>query len=103
MRAFITGASGLIGSNLVHELIAHGVAVRAMMRRPRPIRGVREADVELCAGDVLDPPEALAGPMRGCEMLFHVATPFAYSGIDEHDLERTATVGTRNVLTAAAN
>jgi len=102
MRAFITGAGGLIGTNLVHELVAHRVAVRAMVRRGRPIRGARDADVELCAGDVLESPEALAGPMRGCDLLFHAATPFAYSGIDDGDLERTATVGTRNVLRAAA-
>ena len=102
MRAFITGASGLIGTNLVHELVARGVGVRGIVRRARPIHGVRDAELQLSVGDVLDPPEALAGPMRGCELLFHVATPFAYSGIDAGDLERTATVGTRNVLTAAA-
>ena len=102
MRAFVTGAGGLIGTNLVHELVARGVAVRAMVRRARPIRGVRDVDVDLCVGDVLDPPEVLAGSMRGCDLLFHVATPFAYSGIDQGDLERTATVGTRNALTAAA-
>jgi dihydroflavonol-4-reductase len=102
MRAFITGAGGLIGTNLVRELVARGVAVRAMVRRARLIQGVRDADVELCTGDVLDSPEVLAGPMAGCDLLFHAATPFAYSGIDEDALERTATIGTRNVLRAAA-
>ncbi len=102
MRAFITGAGGLIGTHLVQELVGRHVAVRAMVRQARPIRDVRDVDVELCVGNVLDPPEALAGRMRGCELLFHAATPFVYSGIDEADLERTATVGTRNVLRAAA-
>ncbi len=102
MRAFITGAGGLIGTNLVQELAARGAAVRAMVRRARPIPLPGGADVQFCTGDVLSPAEVLAAAMSGCEVLFHAATPFAYWGIDEGDLERTATLGTRNVLHAAA-
>lgn len=102
MHAFVTGAGGLIGSNLVRELCARGLAVRAMVRDAGCAGARIDARAEICVGDLFDAPQEMANRMRGCELVFHAAAYFAYAGVDEAQLQRTAGEGTRNVLAAAA-
>ena len=99
MRAFVTGASGLIGSNLVRELIAAGIEVRALTRATSTPAALRGLAAELVTGDVLDAPEKLAGLMKSCDWLFHSAAHFNYRNDDM--LEATAITGTRHIVEAA--
>lgn len=71
-RAFVTGASGFIGSAVVRELLADGVAVRVLMRRGADHKAISGLDVEVIEGDLLDAP-ALARGLAGCDACFHVA------------------------------
>ncbi|MBP1206205.1 dihydroflavonol-4-reductase [Duganella sp. 1411] len=75
--AFVTGATGLLGNNLVRELVARGVAVKALVRSPA--KGQQQfaglAGVELVPGDMADVP-AFAGQLRGCDVVFHTAAFF---------------------------
>lgn len=102
MRAFVTGANGLIGANLVRELIAQGAEVRAMTRVSSDVRAIDRLAVERVTGDVLDAPAMLAPLCSGCDVVFHTAAHFTYAGIGEDVLERTALAGTRNVIESAA-
>ena len=75
--AFVTGATGLLGNNLVRELVARGVAVKALVRSPA--KGQQQfaglAGVELVPGDMADVP-AFADRLRGCDVVFHTAAFF---------------------------
>ena len=75
--AFVTGATGLLGNNLVRELVARGVAVKALVRSPA--KGQQQfaglAGVELVPGDMADVP-AFAERLRGCDVVFHTAAFF---------------------------
>lgn len=71
-RAFVTGASGFIGSAVVRELLADGVAVRVLMRRDADRKAIAGLDVETIDGDLLDA-SALAQGLHGCDACFHVA------------------------------
>ena len=101
MRCFVTGASGFIGANLVHELQAQGHTVRALLRSQSDLRGLRGARFETVEG-TLDDQARLAKAMEGCDWCFHVAASYHLWLPDYAPMYRANVEGTRNVLTAAA-
>ena len=52
MNCFVTGASGFIGANLVHELAARGHKVKALLRKESDLRGLHGAPYERVEGDI---------------------------------------------------
>jgi dihydroflavonol-4-reductase len=100
MKALVTGANGLVGSNLIRELLGQGHEVRGMVRATSDLRSVAGQPVELIEGDVRDA-GALERAADGCEVMFHAAAVFAYWGYSEAELERITVDGTRNALLAA--
>lgn len=71
-KAFVTGASGFIGSAVARELQRDGAHVRVLMRRGADHKALAGLDVEVIEGDVLDA-SALARGLHGCDACFHVA------------------------------
>lgn len=101
MKCFVTGASGFVGSNLVHELIARGHQVKALLRPKADERALAGATFERATGDVLDP-AALRREMDGCDWCFHVAASYHLWLRDYKPMYEANVTGTRNVLEAAA-
>jgi dihydroflavonol-4-reductase len=97
----VTGASGFIGANLVHELVARGHSVRALLRPQADTRGLEGASYQRVAGDLLDSREKLARGMEGCDWVFHVAASYALWLPDYAPMFQANVEGTRNVLEAA--
>lgn len=102
MNCFVTGASGFVGANLVHELNARGHNVRVLAREGSDLRGLRGADFEMVRGDLADGRERLAQAMRGCDWCFHVAASYHLWMADYAPMYRANVDGTRNVIEAAA-
>lgn len=73
MRAFVTGATGFVGHNLVDELRAAGWNVVALARRDSDTRHLHEAGVELRDGSVTDAASLLAAMPDEIDAVFHVA------------------------------
>ena len=71
-KAFVTGASGFIGSAVVRELLNDGVEVRVLMRKGSDHRTIKDLEVEVVEGDLLDV-SALAKGLVGTDACFHVA------------------------------
>jgi UDP-glucose 4-epimerase len=105
-KAFVTGAAGFIGSNLVDRLLADGVAVvgwdNFSTGQERFLEGAsREKGFTLVRGDNLDL-SSLTKAMSGCEFVFHLAANADVRFGTEHtrrDLEQN-TIATYNVLEA---
>jgi dihydroflavonol-4-reductase len=102
MNCFVTGASGFIGANLVHELLGRGHRVRALLRPKADLHGLEGLDFERVDGDVTDP-AACAAAARGCEWCFHVAASYHLWLRDYAPMYAANVDGTRNVLQAAAS
>src|ERR1700733_1367410 len=71
MRVLVTGASGRVGRAVVDSLIAAGVPVRALRRRPEAT--ALPANVEVVTGD-LTVPESLDAALRDVGAVFLVWT-----------------------------
>ena len=100
MNCFVTGASGFIGANLVHELNARGHRVKALLRPSADTRGLAGADFERVEGDLGDPGR-LAAALRGCDWCFHVAASYHLWLRDYAPMYAANVEGTRYVLEAA--
>lgn len=53
-KAFVTGATGFVGINLVRELLKEEWKVVAFHRPSPNLKYLRELDVKLVEGDLLD-------------------------------------------------
>jgi dihydroflavonol-4-reductase len=102
MNCFVTGASGFIGANLVHELLARKHQVKALLRPGSDLRGLREAQFERVDGDLSDVAK-LKEAMQGCEWCFHVAANYHLWLRDYRPMYAANVEGTRNVIEAAAS
>jgi len=101
MNCFVTGASGFIGANMVHELVARGHRVKALLRPGADLRGLAGAGFERVEGDVSDRGR-LEKSMRECDWCFHVAASYHLWLRDYRPMYAANVQGTRNVLEVAA-
>ncbi len=101
MKCFVTGGSGFIGANLIHELNARGHEVRALLRPGSDVRGLAGATYERVEGDAGDR-AALAKGLRGCDWCFHVAASYHLWLPDYAPMYAANVDGTRNVIEVAA-
>ena len=99
MKAFVTGASGFIGTNLIHLLLDQGFEIRAMVRSSSNISHIKTLPVELAYTDLNSP--RLAFHLDGCDVLFHVAAQYSLWQSDRDLLQQSNVLGTRNLLAAA--
>jgi dihydroflavonol-4-reductase len=101
MKCFVTGASGFIGGNLVHELNVRGHRVKALLRESSDRRGLKGADYETVAGDLSDKAR-LTAAMDGCDWCFHVAASYHLWLPNYAPMYAANVEGTRNMIEAAA-
>src|SRR6185369_16626383 len=102
MKCFVTGASGFIGSNLVHELLAQKHQVKALVRPGSDARALEGADVEVVTGDLADR-SFLKRELNGCEWCFHCAADYRLWARDYKPMYLTNVEGTFNVIDAAGH
>jgi dihydroflavonol-4-reductase len=101
MKCFVTGATGFVGANLVHELVAQGHKVKALIRPGGDRRGLAGVAYETVTGDLSDRAK-LVQSMRGCEWCFHVAAFYQLWLRDYRPMYQTNVEGTRTMLESAA-
>lgn len=98
MLAFVTGATGLLGNNLVRLLVREGYKVKALARSAdKAEKLLGDTGASIVVGDMNDV-EAFAPELAGCDVLFHTAAYFreAFSAQGDHwpALERVNIAGT---------
>jgi dihydroflavonol-4-reductase len=100
MRAFVTGATGFVGGNLVRALLVDGFQVRALVRPSSDQRNLVGLPIEIVNGD-LDSQAILTEQVAGCDVIFHVAAHYSLWRQDAAAIYRANVTGTENLLTAA--
>ena len=95
----VTGATGLLGSHIVEQLLQRGRPVRALVRATSNTGWLAERGVERAVGDVGDP-ASLARAMEGVEVIYHAAARVGDWGRWD-DFVRITIDGTANMLAAA--
>ncbi len=74
----VTGVNGHIGNNLARQLVEAGYTVRGTVRS---LDKAPKLDMEFVEADVLNPKD-WASALKGATGLFHLATIYATSGVD---------------------
>lgn len=98
---FVTGATGLTGSNVCKQLSGRGDRVRALVRAGSAAEPLAAMGVELVAGDITEA-ESVRKAAEGCDAAIHTAALLGGASQELADFEAVNRDGTRHVLDAAA-
>jgi nucleoside-diphosphate-sugar epimerase len=99
--AFVTGGTGCLGTNLVHELVAAGWHAVVLHRRTSDLRHLTNLPIALVEGDVTDPGSLTRAMPEGSDAVFHLAASLTQWGPRHAEQRRINVQGTRNVVEAA--
>jgi len=100
MKAFVTGATGFVGSHVARLLAAEGANLRLLVRTGSRTDNIDSLKAERVTGDLTDA-DSLKKGMQGCEVVFHVAADYRLWVRDPEQMYRANVEGTRVILCAA--
>lgn len=105
MRLAVTGATGMVGGQVVAAATAAGHDVLAVTRpgpdRPRTEVTIVGHAIPMATAALTDP-TALRRALKGCDALIHCAAVYAFGERRAAEVDRVNTDGTQAVLEAAA-
>lgn len=99
MRAVVTGASGLVGANLLKELQTCGYQAVGLKRSTSKIQHLSSLPVEWVEADVTDPASLLRA-FEGADVVFHCAAVISFLRKPDRASLQTNVQGTTHVLEA---
>ncbi|MDP3394684.1 NAD-dependent epimerase/dehydratase family protein [Sediminibacterium sp.] len=97
----VTGASGLVGSHLLQQLVQTGQSVKALYRNTIPTINNTEG-VEWIKGDILDV-VSLEESMDQIDQVYHCAAVVSFNPAKKGAMQHTNIEGTANVVNACIN
>src|ERR1700685_2377483 len=100
MKAFVTGATGFVGSHVARVLAEQGADLRLLLRSSSDPRNIQGLNADRVIGDLRDP-ASIEKAMSGCDVVFHVAADYRLWVRDPEQMYRANVEGTRAILEAA--
>src|SRR6202162_5221857 len=100
MLAFLTGATGFVGSHVARVLAEQGADLRLLVRSNSDLRNIQDLKADRVTGDLRDA-KSLKLAASGCEVIFHVAADYRLWVRDPEEMYRSNVEGTRAILEAA--
>ncbi|MFV0345986.1 MAG: NAD-dependent epimerase/dehydratase family protein [Bacteroidales bacterium] len=98
-KVLVTGANGLLGTNIVLDLLERGYAVKALVRNPGSLMHIANAGYELAKGDITDK-KRLIELSENCDYIIHTAANTSQSLLKAEDYDEANLHGTQNVIDA---
>jgi uncharacterized protein YbjT (DUF2867 family) len=95
----VVGGTGMLGGQVVTELLCRGKQVRALVRPTSDARRLEGAGVEIARGDMMDPASLLQA-MDGADAV--VSTAAGYTRHTKGDTDEIDKIGNRNLADAAS-
>ena len=100
MKAFVTGATGFVGSHVARALRERGADLRLLVRSNSNPKNIQDLPGDRVIGDLRDP-SSLEKAISGCDAVFHVAADYRLWIRDPDQMYRSNVEGTRAVLDSA--
>jgi dihydroflavonol-4-reductase len=100
LKAFVTGATGFVGSHVARLLAEQGAELRLLVRAQSRRENLACIPAELVVGDLNDPASLQKG-MQGCDAVFHVAADYRLWIRDPKPMYAANVEGTAAVIEAA--
>ncbi|MBL7138791.1 MAG: NAD-dependent epimerase/dehydratase family protein [Bacteroidales bacterium] len=99
MKVIVTGANGLLGANIVRELVNRDYDVRIFARETSDLSGLKGVEFERINGDILDP-EAIDRAVKGCDYVIHSAANTSQWPTTYDHYEPVNVTGTKHMIEA---
>ncbi len=100
MIAFVTGATGFLGSHVARVVLEQGADLRLLVRPSSDLRNVEGLNADRVTGDLRDS-GSIEKAMSGCDVVFHVAADYRLWAPDSDQMYRSNVEGTKTILSAA--
>jgi dihydroflavonol-4-reductase len=100
LKAFVTGATGFLGSHVARALVEQGAELRLLVRRTSDLRNIADLSADRVEGDLRDA-TSIEKALSGCECVFHVAADYRLWVRDPDEMYRSNVEGTRFLIEAA--
>src|SRR5712672_1069578 len=100
MLAFVTGATGFLGSHVARVLAEQGAKLRLLVRTTSDLRNIADLNADRVVGDLRDS-ASIEKSLAGCDALFHVAADYRLWVRDPEQMYRSNVEGTRGLIEAA--
>jgi dihydroflavonol-4-reductase len=100
LKAFVTGATGFVGSHVARALAERGADLRLLVRSNSNPKNIQDLPGDRVIGDLRDP-SSLEKAISGCDAVFHVAADYRLWIRDPDQMYRSNVEGTRAVLDSA--
>lgn len=100
MKIFLTGGDGLLGSNLVRELLKKGHELKILVQPGRQTITLNGLNIERIEGDLLDI-DSLTKAAEGAEAIYHVAASTSIWPSRNEIVNRVNIQGTQNIIALA--
>jgi dihydroflavonol-4-reductase len=97
MLAFVTGATGFLGSHVARALADQGADLRLLVRPTSDLRNLDGLHADRVIGDLRDP-ASIEKALSGCDVVFHVAADYRLWVRDPEEMYRSNVEGTRCLL-----
>ena len=100
MKILVTGADGLLGNNLVRELLSRKHEVAVLLLPNSPTHSLEELNIERFYGNILNPQD-IEKAIQGCDAVIHAAANTNIWPSRSEIIRRVNVEGTQNIIDAS--
>jgi len=101
MKVFVTGATGFLGTNLVHLLVKEGAEIIAIKRQHSDISAFENMPVNWHQADILDLDSLMAACPEEVDYIFHIAADTSMWAAKNEQQTKINLQGTSNMIEVA--